>query len=1286
MRGSREQKTAGVRCTKGCWSGTMPSDYAPIDREADAPASEPEQGGAAEPADAEQPSKGAEDVEAQERAGLLADEAAGSDGAVVAVERGSVPAKEKPVQKKTKRCRVKCCQSQEQIEQSLREAEARHAEAPEASAALPLEAKIDVLWDWAESTRTGCMGRCGERLVKYAEIQGMAEASEMDVDEMCGLLGAEVCGPRAVLGGRAGTVMQREERDGVERIQVRWEDDGTESSGPKHVFDAASMSLSHSWPDDAIKVSDLDEPLGEGSAVRHNGRRGTAATEGGSRIRWDDGTLSYIEVSELEVEVTVEREDFAAACTEQPEHTARMHAHLAAQLADAELQAATKSVKLAKRTCRLRCKLCCFELCEIKVRGYRMPDFLQMLGGVAAPTADAWLDWGVTIAFYLSGDVHWFEAALAINLLSGLLSGGLLGWLLRYPEKSPTAKRFPGDLPGAKQKFKAERQLRVAKARWQNTLPPVLVLGLPGLAPTAWTSMLLRADGDALRTITDFAGGAKVLKLFKVAELIVEMMPQSILQTYVGVAYGKFDPSSPTFSFLLPVSVTVSLLGAGSTVFGLEAEVRNAAAKKEMVSLGSRYGVVGLLLRTAQVTALIFWISLLGCAEKGWAAVAVVLGVLVFGGMCAEAVYRGRRMKAMEWKDKKWPEEIKAFLDGRGLSEYHDLFLSPKAGNCIRLSQVRLSMNTKKKIRVASRQLPAFKGMTDEQCEQVAETVAKDRDLELQPEGKWLEPFLSKLVRLWQPPKSVRASLLWLALHLALLGAMAAIFFDVQHVPNNYANKTLPMGGPGDPQHYDCHDRTSGLYPAYLASALCVLLAPLYAALDPEHGVAWLRGKPADERLKETNAAAEARLRAAAVAEQVDVSFVEQVDALWGWVEGIMSDGNPDADGQRTVKRGAIAEVATAAEMEPEALCELLGARWDPVRGPRAVLGGRAGIVISIMIVVERSLGAEKIIVRWKDDGTNSPSLYKNRLPNADAIKVSDLDEPLGKGSAVRHDGRRGTAATEPDGDGNIMIRWEDDGTLSQGHIQVSELEVEVAVGREDFAAACAEQPERTAKLHVAAMPELKEQADATVLDAKIAAVWRWADAVEDGNLGATELQRLADRVVPDGSQSNTAEVKYKKACEALGLDAEDPEVSIGREAFAAACHFKDSWGRSKVPVDTWFEALRLELEEPGPGCLASATASWPLRILCMVLAAVLLAHFLLGDDDGSSSGSYSYDPLGGEVEFRALCAVGALLLLIVLWDVKRIHRHRQAAHKESAERQVDVKEAVAVGGRETEA
>ena len=44
---------------------------------------------------------------------------------------------------------------------------------------------------------------------------------------------------------------------------------------------------------------------------------------------------------------------------------------------------------------------------------------------------------------------------------------------------------------------------------------------------------------------------------------------------------------------------------------------------------------------------------------------------------------------------------------------------------------------------------------------------------------------------------------------------------------------------------------------------------------------------------------------------------------------------------------------------------------------------------------------------------------------------MSDLDEPLGEGSAVRHNGRRGTAVMEPDRGNDIKIRWEDDGTES---------------------------------------------------------------------------------------------------------------------------------------------------------------------------------------------------------------------------------------------------------------
>ena len=63
-------------------------------------------------------------------------------------------------------------------------------------------------------------------------------------------------------------------------------------------------------------------------------------------------------------------------------------------------------------------------------------------------------------------------------------------------------------------------------------------------------------------------------------------------------------------------------------------------------------------------------------------------------------------------------------------------------------------------------------------------------------------------------------------------------------------------------------------------------------------------------------------------------------------------------------------------------------------------------------------------------------------------------------------------------------------------------------------------------------------------------------------------------------------------------------------------------WQNGKRQVEDWLEALWLELEEPGPGCLASAIASWPLRILCIVAAVALLAQWL--GADGAGSGSFA--------------------------------------------------------------
>ena len=64
------------------------------------------------------------------------------------------------------------------------------------------------------------------------------------------------------------------------------------------------------------------------------------------------------------------------------------------------------------------CRVCLFELLEYKVHGdTRLPEFLQMLGSLALPTTDVYLDWSVMFSWFMKGDTHWFEFALSINVL-----------------------------------------------------------------------------------------------------------------------------------------------------------------------------------------------------------------------------------------------------------------------------------------------------------------------------------------------------------------------------------------------------------------------------------------------------------------------------------------------------------------------------------------------------------------------------------------------------------------------------------------------------------------------------------------------------------------------------------------------------------------------------------------------------------------------------------------------------------------------------------------------------
>ena len=72
-----------------------------------------------------------------------------------------------------------------------------------------------------------------------------------------------------------------------------------------------------------------------------------------------------------------------------------------------------------------------------------------------------------------------------------------------------------------------------------------------------------------------------------------------------------------------------------------EALVRSSwGDKAEVVSVASRYGLATILLRASQTGMLVFWVSLMACAEKGLALIAVVASLIVYFCLMFEAAAR----------------------------------------------------------------------------------------------------------------------------------------------------------------------------------------------------------------------------------------------------------------------------------------------------------------------------------------------------------------------------------------------------------------------------------------------------------------------------------------------------------------------------------------------------------------------------------------------------------------------------------------------------------------------
>lgn len=393
-------------------------------------------------------------------------------------------------------------------------------------------------------------------------------------------------------------------------------------------------------------------------------------------------------------------------------------------------------------SCLGRCRISCTRALEKEYCGATVPQLAALVGNLVLPIMDTVSDWAVTLSFYQSGDVGWFRAGLSIQIFSGLFAGML---------SSIVFAESVGSNVGCKR-------------GWCTAIPLGLTVGLLGLGPVVLAALTLR-DGNAV-------GGMQMLKGYKLCELIFESLPASTLQSYVGVAYGRFNPADEDFSYLLPVSVCISMLGAGTTLFSVEADNRHDDGLK--LSMFSRYGLVVVVNRAANTAALVFWVAQLTCAVKGYAAAAMVIVICGFGCIAMEGTTREGGAK------------------GQG---------------------------------------PRFWAVCSCLC------------------------------------------------FVLMAGAMAAVFLSVDHLENNYGNASMPLGVPGDPQHYDCLERTSGWYPAVAATVTSCILTPLGWLIDPQLGVTGCRGKNRDEQI--------AHEKSTMTEDEVQTAMLNQV---WRWADVYRDD------------------------------------------------------------------------------------------------------------------------------------------------------------------------------------------------------------------------------------------------------------------------------------------------------------------------------------------------------------------------------------------------------------
>lgn len=251
---------------------------------------------------------------------------------------------------------------------------------------------------------------------------------------------------------------------------------------------------------------------------------------------------------------------------------------------------------------------------------------------------DAATDIATIVSFAAAGDWSWFVVGLAVQLGCGAAIGLIHAYVISVRANTGRCSSLKAHASTSPKHVVAHTS---QNARSIGSLIGSLI-GALGLAPVFvgivalkdWSTVHKEDEGtydaEEEKKAEMAQQDTRLVYMHSALELVLESVPQAVLQTYIGISYGELAVDSDEFSPMLAFSVLCSFLASGVVMFDLESEQRNQdLSSSARLTLFSWYGVVTAIGRGAQVAALVLSSALCVCAFKGWASVTVLLSLVV---------------------------------------------------------------------------------------------------------------------------------------------------------------------------------------------------------------------------------------------------------------------------------------------------------------------------------------------------------------------------------------------------------------------------------------------------------------------------------------------------------------------------------------------------------------------------------------------------------------------------------------------------------------------------------